>query len=379
MKREVTLAYLARRLGVHHTTVSLALRDSDRISKDVRRRVRALAERCHYTPNINARRLVRGRADHVALVVRYLDAPFYAELSDRFVRTFSEFNLRVSLDVADWSEESTVSSVRNFGGEMVDAIFVCPTHPSMSFARIKAVARCPVIGLVHRPADSLVPYVAFDLRETAREGTRHLVRLGRQRIGYVGSANKADGRFEGYCIALREAGMTSDPSWQVCDELFALERGQEAGEKLARLDRPPDALFVASDLLAMGVIRGLGRKGIRVPGDVAVVSHDGIKLGAYCRPALTTMALPLHLMANHCLAMLQAIHSGKTKEEILGMSLALQAKLVVRESCGQKVDRSDAEEPGYTRQESKPVAQSAGRLISGGTAGSVPELQKRKP
>lgn len=343
------ISAVARLAGVSAATVSRILsggKSSIAYSEATRLRVRKAAESLQYVPNINARRLVRGRADHVALIVRFLEAPFFAQLADQFVRTFSEFNLRVSFDMADVTEEATVSTVRNFSGEMVDAIFVCPSHPSMSFARIKGAAHCPIICLVHKPPDPLVPYIAFDLREAARQGTRHLLDLGRRRIGYVGAIAEADGRFPGYCDALRDAGMASDPSWQIGDDLFLMERGREAGERLASLDQPPDALFVASDALALGVICGLGRKGVRVPEDVAIVSHDGVKMGAYCRPALTTMTLPLPAMVNHCLAMVQAIHSGKTKEEILRMSVELKAKLVVRESCGQKASR----EHQYVRQ-----------------------------
>lgn len=368
-----TLKSIAEELKITPQAVSMALRGYPNISKARIEQVRQLADAREYRPNVHARSLVRGRTDHVALIVRPLSTPFFGELVDRFVRTFSEFNLRVSVDVADVTEEATLSAVRDFGGEMVDAIFVCPSHPSMSFERIKASVRCPIIGLVHKPVDPLVPYVAFDLREAAREGTRHLLRLGRQRIGYVGGVNEADGRFDGYRVALREAGMTSDPSWVISDNHFLVERAEEAGERLASLDRPPDALFVASDSLAMGVISGLGQKGVRVPEEMAVVSHNGDTMGAYYRPALTTMALPLPLMANHCLAMVQAIHGGKTKKEILEMSLALPARLVVRESCGQKVNPSDARELADTRQEASATVPLAGGLISGGMAASFTE------
>ena len=350
-----TLKSIAEELKITPQAVSMALRGYPNISKARIEQVRKLAKLREYRPNVHARSLVRGRTDHVALITRPLAGPFFGELVDRFVRTFSEFNFRVSVDVADVTEEATLSAVRDFGGEMVDAVFICPSHPSMSFERIKGSVRCPIIGLVHKPSDPRVPYVAFDLRDAAREGTRHLLRLGRQRIGYVGGVDEADGRFEGYREALREAGMTSDPSWVVRDDCFLIERAQEAGKKLAGLSRPPDALFVASDSLAMGVISGLGQKGVRVPGEVAVVSHNGDTMGAYYRPALTTMALPLPLMANRCLAMLQAIHGGKTKKEILEMSCELPAKLVVRESCGQKVNPSGARELGAIPKEAEPA------------------------
>jgi DNA-binding LacI/PurR family transcriptional regulator len=122
-----------------------------------------------------------------------------------------------------------------------------------------------------------------------------------------------------------------------------MERAERAGEKIAALDRLPDAIFVVSDVSSMGVIRGLRQRGIRVPEDIAIVSHDGIQLGAYSNPSLTTTAVPWYSMATHCVEMVQALHSGKPKEEILALSKTLQASLVVRESCGQRIPNPSAE------------------------------------
>lgn len=340
---------MAKMAGVSTTTVSRILsgaKTSVAYSEATRQRVRQAAEALNYVPSFHASRLIRRRADTVALILRYVETPIYVELAEQFVRAFSEFNLRVSLDLVDISEAATIAAIRNFTGGMVDAIFLYPNHPSMPFEGLKtAAAGCPLICLSQKPSDP-VPYVAVDRREAAHQATRHLVGLGRRRIGYVGIAHEADGRFTGYQDALREAGITADPAWQVCDNFFLLERGQEAGRKLARLPNPPDAIFVASDLLAIGVIAGLAKEGVRTPDDVAMVSFDGTKVGAYFSPALTTMAVPLPQMARQALAMVQAIHAGKTADEIFAMSTLLQASLVVRESCGSKGGRGEVASDG---------------------------------
>lgn len=309
-------------------------------SEATRQRVMEAAQSLNYVPNSHARRLVRGRADHVGLVARPLSSPFFGELVDQFVRLFAEFNLRVSIDVADVGEEATMAAIRNFGGEMVDAIFVCPNNASMSYAQLPSV-RCPVIGLVHKPKDANIPYVSFDIRESAKQATRHLLSLGRRRIGYVGASYEEDGRMDGYLEALREAGIAPDPALIVSDNFFQVERAHDAGEMLAELPNPPDALFVASDLNAIGVIHGLDQKGLRVPHDVAIASHDGIKIGGYYRPALTTMAVPWRAMAASCVDIVQAIYSGKSGEDLVSMSQSLQSTLIVRESSGEKLTVSE--------------------------------------
>ena len=101
-----------------------------------------------------------------------------------------------------------------------------------------------------------------------------------------------------------------------------------------------------------------------MPEDVAIVSVDGVRMGAYCRPALTTMAWPLPSIVNRCRAMVQAIHGGRTKEEILQMSVELQAGLVVRDSCGQGTVPPGNGNRVDTWQENRSAEAPGGRLIS---------------
>lgn len=333
----IGIADVARHAEVSPATVSRILsggKTAIAYSEATKKKVMEAAAELNYVPNSHARRLVRGRADHVALVVRSLSSPFFGELVDNFVRTFAEFNIRVSVDVVDSSEEATLAAIANFGGEMVDAIFVCPSHAAMSFEEIKKVARCPVITLVHKPQDATVPYVAFDMLEAAREGTQYLIQLGRKRIGYVGSTDVEDGRFQGYRAALKEAGMAADPTYVIDDYLFMIERAERAGARLAALPVPPDALFVVCDISSMGVIRGLKKAGLSVPEDVAVVSHDGIQLGAYFSPTLTSMAIPWHSMSTQCVSILKAIHARKSERDLLALSRLLSSSLIIRESSG---------------------------------------------
>lgn len=328
---------VARLAGVATSTVSRILageKSAKAFSEVTRKRVTKVAEKLHYVPNSHARRLVRGRADHVALITRSPALPFFGELVDHFTRVFSEFHIRVSVDVADVNEEEIMGAVRNFGGDLVDAIFVCPSDSSMSFEN-KGSVRCPIISLIYKPTSSAVPYVAFDTRDAAKQATTHLIRSGKKRIGYVGPTHENDGRMSGYLETMREAGLEINPAIVFSDNFFQIDRAHEVGEKLKIAGQQADALYVASDLNAIGVIHGLVQAGFSVPEDVAIASHDGIRLGEYYRPALTTMAVPWHPMIEHCATMVKAIHEGATAQGLLNLSRTLRSTLRVRESCGQ--------------------------------------------
>jgi len=337
-EREATgIVAVARLAGVATSTVSRVLAGGERaavFSRTTCRRVEKAARQLHYVPNSHARRLVRGRADHVALVTRSPAFPFFGEMVDQFVKVFGEFHIRVSVDVAGIQEEEVIEAVRNFGGDMVDAVFVCPGDSSMSFEALAGLG-CPVVSLIHRPQDSRIPHVSFDIRGGAKAATAHLAGLGYRRIGYVGPSDGKDMRLDGYLEAMHEAGLAVDRSFIFTDNYFQIDRAHEVGEQLLAAGRHPEALFVASDLNTMGVIHGLVQAGFSVPEDVAVASHDGIRLGAYYRPALTTMAVPWRAMVERCVEMLQAIHAGADAQKLLGLSTALESNLVIRESCGQ--------------------------------------------
>lgn len=336
-EREATgIVAVARLAGVATSTVSRVLAGGERaaaFSQTTRRRVEKAARQLHYVPNSHARRLVRGRADHVALVTRSPALPFFGEMVDQFVKVFGEFHIRVSVDVAEPREEEVAAAVRNFGGDMVDAIFVCPGDSSM-WVEAGTGMGCPVVSLIHRPLDSRIPHVSFDIRSAAKIATAHLAGLGYRRIGYVGPSQGKDERMDGYLEAMNEAGLTVDRSFVFTDNYFQIDRAHEVGEKLLAMGQHPEALFVASDLNAIGVIHGLVQAGFSVPEDVAITSHDGIRLGAYYRPALTTMAVPWRTMVERCVEMLQAIHAGADARNLLGLSAVLESSLVVRESCG---------------------------------------------
>ncbi len=336
-RQKAGIVAVAQLAGVATSTVSRILAGGKlalAFSPETQKRVMAAAEQLHYVPNSHARRLVRGRADHVALITRSPAIPFFGELVDHFTRVFSEFHIRVSVDVADVNEEEIMAAIRKFDGDLVDAIFVCPSDASMSFEN-KGSVRCPIISLIYTSASAAMPYVAFDVRDAAKQATAHLIRGGKQRIGYVGPTHENDGRMSGYLEAMREAGLKINPAIVFSDNFFQIDRAHEVGEKLKIAGQHADALYVASDLNAIGVIHGLVQAGFSVPEDVVIASHDGIRLGEYYRPALTTMAVPWHPMIEHCATMVKAIHEGVTPQGLLNLSRTLKSTLRVRESCGQ--------------------------------------------
>lgn len=330
---------VAREAGVSVYTVSRILhggKSKVSFSEATRHKVLAASQALKYVPSYHARHLRHQHTRNAGLVLRNPDTPVTSKLIDAFATRFSEMEVHLMLEVLkDENGGGAREIVRELTSGMVDAVFISPPAPARELV---SATGCPVIFLGNKPAGPQ-PYIVFGRREAARQGTRHLLDIGCRRVGHVGVAG--DERHEGFCDALRERGIAPPLDAVVLGSTFTVEFGEQAGRQIAQSRNPPDGLFVASDLLAMGVMAGLAKGGKRVPEDVAVVGYDGIKLGAYLRPALTTMAVPYEQCAEHAAAMLKAIYEGKTIQDLLAMSTTLQASLVIRDSCGRQVNERE--------------------------------------
>ena len=153
----------------------------------------------------------------------------------------------------------------------------------------------PIVLLGERVYGGPVDHVSIDNAAAAQAAVTHLLELGRTRIAAIGeqrrrSSGTARLRLRGYTNALKAAGLPVDPDLVRTSESYHRADGAAAMEALLALPHPPDAVFCFNDLLALGALRTLLDRGLRVPQDVAVVGFDDIDECAYSTPSLTTVA-----------------------------------------------------------------------------------------
>ncbi|HTP08994.1 MAG TPA: substrate-binding domain-containing protein, partial [Anaerolineae bacterium] len=181
------------------------------------------------------------------------------------------------------------------------------------------------------PTDTRASYVDADNIGGAREAVTHLLRLGHTRVGTItGPQNMTAGsdRLTGYLAALRDRGVASD-STLIVEGDFTEAGGYRAMQQL--LARRPDAVFAASDMMAIGAMRALREAGRRVPEDVAVVGFDDLPQAARTEPPLTTVRQPVYrlgAMAVDSVLDLLEHHDSSPRR------IVLPTELVVRASCG---------------------------------------------
>ncbi|HKD99108.1 MAG TPA: LacI family DNA-binding transcriptional regulator [Micromonosporaceae bacterium] len=289
-----TLAEVAREAGVSIATASRVLNNSPRVSPDAHRRVCAAASRLRYVRQRAAAPATGRGVRSVAVVVhaehrRLFGDAFFSRLITAAGAALAEHD--VALLVVSVTEASRPTVGRYLHGGHVDGLIVVSDHGRQPLAGSLPTLGIPV-AVVGRPLQpSTAPYVDADNRGGARRAVEYLVEHGRRAVAHIaGPPDMVAGadRLAGYRDALRD-----NPDLPVAYGDWTQAAGVHAMARL--LDQRPrlDAVFAASDAMAIGALRALARAGRRVPDDVAVVGFDDHPLAQRVTPALTTVRQPI--------------------------------------------------------------------------------------
>ncbi len=327
------LADVAARAGVSKKTVSNVVNEFPFVAEATRARVLEAIEELGYHPNLSARNLARGRTGIIALVIPQLDMPYFSELARHVVDLAQSRSWVVLIEqtMADRGYEQRI--LEGDLSRRIDGLLFSPS--STSVAKVQRPAGAPPIVLLGEVvADGRFDHVSIDNVAAARTATRHLVEIGRRRIAAIGTKRSRPGaskqRLEGYREALTQAGLPVEADLERPAPRYVGEIGAAAMDDLLDLAEPPNAVFCFTDLLALGALRAIHRRGLRVPDDIAVVGHDDIPYGRIATPSLTTIAPDKRAIADIALDLLDqrvAGHRPPPPREVL-----VDFELKIRES-----------------------------------------------
>ena len=340
MKPRVTSFDIAFRAGVSQATVSRALRDSPLVSAETRRRVQEIARELNYIVDKNASSLRTQRAGTLALLL-FEDPtsddsainPFFMSMLASITRACARRHLDLLVSFqqmsSDWHAEYQ-DSHRADGVILLgygDYLEYRPKLERLVEEGTHFVRWGPQVEDQHGIS------LCCDNRVGGFLATRHLLELGRRRIAWIGTATlqcpEFLERYMGHAEALAQEGIALQDALRADASDSTEETGYRAMRVLLEREAAFDAVFAASDLLAMGAMRALADAGRRVPEDVAVVGFDDIPMASFMRPALTTVMQDTRLAGERLVASLEAQIAGEPV-----VSATLPPKLVVRKSCG---------------------------------------------
>ena len=336
-KKQATIKDIARELKISHSTVSRALSEDRKVSalvkEETRKRVQQKATELDYSPNLMAQGFVTGRTGTLGLLTHRVPRATFGRQTDQILRAADKQKYhilvgmaanRVSVIPLD-DQTMQIKQLLSLG---VDGLLINTRGHEDESERILAAVRgrVPVVTFIY-PTPNLSG-VVLDLITDFFEVTEHLIKLGHERIGFIGpgwsEAGAISAKAKGYLQAMQKHGLSYEslPALGIHAE-GGYRRGQRVGDRFT-------ALVCRNDYMAIGVCRGLRESGLRVPEDVAVVGHGDMDVAAYVTPALTTLAIPYEAIAEAAMElMLEQLEGEETPRQI-----TLKSPLVVRESCG---------------------------------------------
>ncbi len=332
------LEEIAKLAGVSKSTVSRVVNNQPNVNEKTRQRVVEIIREFNFRPNKAARALVTQHTKVLSVVIpQPLAATFTDPYFPRLLQSISgkanQQDYAIMLWIGDNTEQEDRFTDRILNNSFFDGVLIASAVDDDPLVTRLKGAGFPYV-LIGPPQRGVPYYVDVDNLGASREAVRHLLALRYQRIGTItGVMNMgaAQHRLQGYQDALAEAGIEVDPEL-ICPGDYNEIQSYEAMRHL--LTQGVDAVFCASDVMALGAVRAISDAGLRVGIDIGVVGFDDMPFAATLHPPLTTVRQPIAELGEHATDILMRL----IEDEVVPTDhVLLPAHLIVRQSCGASV------------------------------------------
>jgi LacI family transcriptional regulator len=330
----ITIHDVALHAGVSPMTVSRVINGESNVREETRARVAASVAALRYLPNQAARSLASADSIHIGVLYANPSANYLSEFLLGSLEQSSLSGCQLVIEKCEGAE-SEAEAIQRLAKGGIDGVILpaplCDSEESLKAVRQTGLAA--VLVASGRPAADLSA-ISINNFEASRAMTRYLLELGHRRIGFInGHPNQtATGqRFKGYVDAMTEAGLSVDAD-QVAQGYFTYRSGLDAAEKLLE-SYGPTAIFASNDDMAAATMAVAHRRGLEVPGDLAVAGFDDTPLATTVWPELTTVRQPIADMAKEAVRLLvEQIRIRRTSAEPQLVHKMLKFTLVKRDS-----------------------------------------------
>jgi LacI family transcriptional regulator len=329
----MTIKDVAKRAGVGIATVSRALHGSSRVSAETAARVKKAAEDLGYRPNTNAQTLASGRSHMLGLVVSDITNPFFPELIKGFEEVALDSGYDVFVASTNYEPARTALCVRRMIERKIDGVAIMTSEIDASLPDVFAKRKVPLVFLDVGHVSCGISNVKVDYAHGVAQVVAHLLALGHSRFAFISGPlhlASVQERRDAFLAGVRKPHCSPAIEAVVEEGNHKVDGGFQAMERV--LDRAPrtTAVIASNDLTAMGALRAIRQRGLRVPNDISLVGFDDIQMAQFTEPPLTTVKLVRTEIARlACEALLHSIRTRGT-----GVEYRLDTSLVVRASTG---------------------------------------------
>lgn len=339
---EITIKDIAKQCGVGISTVSRALNNHPDINPETRKKILEVIEETGFIPNNSARNLKRTDARCIAVLVKGITNPFFSNMiqiiEEETQRNKYALVLRHveaqedEIDVAlELEKEKRLRGIVFLGGKF--------EHSEEKISKLKVPFIFSTVGI--NAPDQInqegFSNIAVDDRMESKRMTDYLLDLGHRQIALITERSDLPiGRLrtEGFRKAYDERGLAV-PEDLICYvqedvDHYSMENGYLTAKKLLESGKEVTAIYAVADSLAIGACRAVLEAGKRIPEDISVAGYDGIEMGEYYNPKLTTIKQPVEEIAKKTIRLLLDVIAERREHQ----QIVFPAQLIERESTG---------------------------------------------
>jgi DNA-binding LacI/PurR family transcriptional regulator len=282
---------VARLAGVSTMTVSNVITKRINVSDETRERVLEAIRATGYQMNLSARALKSGRSRVIGLAVPQLGNVYYGMLADLLIDEAAQRGYRIAVEKTSGVAEGEAIAIAQSRALHLDGLLLA----AVEFDPPVPAQRYPIVLLGEQDLGGRFDHIMMPNEAGTAAATEHLIDQGCRRIavvtdGELDRLTMITRRYNGYRTALEDRGIAPDPELRFTLDAFSWEGARSTGRRIADAGLGVDGVVVFSDTVAMGIMRGLRDRGVRVPEDMRLIGFDDIPAAAVLTPSLSTVS-----------------------------------------------------------------------------------------
>ena len=288
----MNLEQVAKRAKVSTATVSRVLNNASVVKTSTRVRVMKAIEELKYHPNLHARHLAGGKSRTVGVILSNMENPFFFDIYKTVESDAHASGYEVVVANTDYRSEQLVASIRLMIGRRVAGLAAIVSEMEPALIDELNDSGIPVVFYDVGAPRKNITNIRVDYRRGIDKVVDYLHSLGHQRLGFIGHHSVLGPINERVKSVLDAAARFPRLQVRTSADADTLEGGRQAARTLLGSGFEPTAIICVNDVMAVGALRELRERGIRVPQDMSVTGFDNVKLSEFCYPALTTVHIP---------------------------------------------------------------------------------------
>lgn len=346
MANKLQIRDIAKLAGVSPITVSRYLNNPERVSTKTREKIAKVIETTGYIPNALARSFSNSRSNIIGVIIPSVSHHSYGTYLQGLVDIFERHDYQLLICSSGYSQRGEEKLIETLIAQQAAAILLTGQQHSKRSRQLLHNFDMPVVETWEIDQTPIDLGVGFSNYRAAHDATSLLIQSGYEQLSFISPSTNDNDRImqrqKGFLDAMQSAGLSVNNDWIIetpsSSHMISYRNGANAIDKILGLERHPQAVFLASDILALGALSECQRRGIRVPQELALCGFDDHELSALQNPPLTTVQVPYYQMGKQAAELVIARLNGSETEP---KCIDIGYKIIPRQSTESKINELD--------------------------------------